>query len=288
MHTFHKLMYLQAGLLLLAFQSLATPTLDTLTICNGQSITIQGTTISSAGQYSITFQPGDSIVHYTVYVSQPFVSLGDDITVCERIVGMLIPQGSPGYYTWNNGMVADSVFIGVSGLYSVTVTDIYGCTASDAITVTIQPNPNPIIENIPDPVCFGSNDIVLNGLPAGGTFSGDLLIGNTFQASQAAIGFYNVYYAYTDSVGCSSTINAYIQVALCTGVESLSSQQKVFIEHYTLYVLGSGAYQITDIMGRTVLQGFFNGTPVSLENLAPGMYILQSTLSGANLKFILE
>lgn len=289
--TFHdKLKYIVASLILCwSLNAMANPTYDTLYICNGQSIVIQGTTINSAGQYIITFQPGDSVVIYTVYLSQPYVSLGDDITVCERTVGMLAPQGTPGYYTWNNGMVADSIFIGISGIYSVTVTDEHGCTASDAINVTIQPNPNPVIENIPEPVCYGSNDIVLNGLPAGGIFSGDLLDGNIFLASQAALGFYNVYYTYTDSVGCSATVNAYIHVALCTGIDAIYSSGKPIINNRQLFTgSNSGDYIITDMTGRMVLYGCNDGSMVSLKSLPSGIYLLYSSFTKDSIKFVLD
>ncbi len=250
-------------------------TLDTLTICNGQTININGTLISSAGQYSITFQPGDSVVTYTVYVSSPFVSLGDDIVVCERTIGMLVPQGSGGYYTWNNGMVADSIFLGTSGIYSVTLTDVYGCTASDEIEVNIMPNPDPVIEGIPDPICLPSNDIVLTGLPAGGTFSGDLLNNNNFLASQAAVGFYNVYYSYTDSFGCSSTVNAYIQVAICTGVEELINTLQFTILQDRVLMNDDVVFAIYQLDGRMVQQGATNNKIIYTGTLQEGIYLLE-------------
>jgi hypothetical protein len=252
-------------------------TLDTLIICNGQSINIAGTIINSAGQYSITFQPGDSVVIYTVYVSQPYVSLGDDITICERTVGLLTPQGSGGYYTWNNGAVADSIFIGVSGTYSVTLTDAYGCTAADAIQVTIHPKPDPSIQSIPDPVCFGSSDFALIGLPAGGTFSGDLLAGNIFLASQAAPGFYNVYYTYTDSVGCSATVNSYIHVALCNGIDLPSeSENKVQILNRMIYAATPTYCRIFDVQGSMLHALMVDGKSDILFQLNNGLYLIET------------
>jgi hypothetical protein len=257
------------------YHSASATTLDTLTICNGQTVNINGTVISSAGQYSITYQPGDSVVIYTVYVSTPFVSLGDDIVVCERTIGMLIPQGSGGYYTWNNGMIADSVFIGVSGTYSVTLTDAYGCTASDAIEVTIMPNPNPFIDGIPDPLCYPANDIVLNGLPAGGSFSGDLINNNIFLASQAAVGFYNIYYTYSDAFGCSATVNAYVQVALCTGLDEDISNIQIAYRHNQILLNKDFHYSLYSIDGKRIQQSISHNKVIDLSSMQSGIYLLE-------------
>lgn len=248
---------------------------DTLTICQGQSILVNGVVIDQAGQYNITFQPGDSLVIYTVNVSTPFVSLGEDMIVCERTLTPIIPKGSDGYYTWSNGSVANSIFAGVSGIYSVTVTDAFGCTADDSVSITIMQNPNPVIEGIVQPICYGSSDVVLTGLPAGGEMYGDLLNGNLFLASQAPVGFYNIYYSYTDSFGCSATVNAYIQVAICNQLETNLQTLPIIVTAESILLPGEADFTIYQINGRIAETGITKDAIIQLINLQPGMYIVE-------------
>ncbi len=256
----------------------ASTTYDTLTICYGQSVVINGTAYSNAGQYAVTYQPGDSLVIYTINVSQPYVSLGENISICERTFGMIKAQGSEGYYTWSTGAIADSIFIGVSGTYSVTVTDVNGCTASDAIQVVIHPNPTPVIEGIPNPVCVGSSDIILTGLPEGGTFIGDLLSGNIFLASQAGVGFYNVYYSYTDSFGCSAIANSYIEVAICTDASYYQFPFDIQIRANEISFSDEVSYTIYSVDGKVIMNGKTTNRILSIRELNSGLYLFSCVM----------
>ncbi|HNY01091.1 MAG TPA: hypothetical protein PKG48_00810, partial [Bacteroidales bacterium] len=61
--------------------------------------------------------------------------------------------GSPDYgYLWSDGQTTRTAVNLPAGVYTVTVTDIYGCTATSSVAVEINPLPVLIINN-PAPVC---------------------------------------------------------------------------------------------------------------------------------------
>lgn len=84
----------------------------------------------------------------------PIVDLGSDTTVC----GITLDAGS-GYdtYAWTTGDSTSTLFVDVTGVYEVTVTDANGCVETDAIGITVNPIPAPVIT--PGPVvefCIGN------------------------------------------------------------------------------------------------------------------------------------
>jgi len=70
----------------------------------------------------------------------PVVDLGDDITTCGEMVSM---DAGPGFssYVWNGTPYLQVLEVGVTGIYTVVVTDNNGCTATDDIYVEINEVP---------------------------------------------------------------------------------------------------------------------------------------------------
>ncbi len=69
---------------------------------------------------------------------------------------------------------------------------------------------------LPENICLNEsiNDLsnYLNAVPFSGTFSGNGVTGNTFNATVAGIGVHTIAYTYTNSSGCSVTIYSQIEV----------------------------------------------------------------------------
>lgn len=133
---------------------------DTVT-CSGTPITItapsgysqynwsNGTTTASAtftatGMYylTVTDQLGcrniDSVRIGYYQFTEP--DLGPDRTVCADQLVSLYP-GQYASYLWSTGATTPSITPSVTGTYAVTVTDVNGCTGTDAIRLTINPVP---------------------------------------------------------------------------------------------------------------------------------------------------
>jgi hypothetical protein len=79
------------------------------------------------GQVVITLQQS-----VTVY-------LGPDTTVCS---GYVLDAGNAGStFAWSNGATTQTISVSNSGIYTVTVTDGFGCTGNDAVALTISTAP---------------------------------------------------------------------------------------------------------------------------------------------------
>lgn len=84
------------------------------------------------------------------------------LTICENTstnLNVTSTDGTPPYaYDWSNGLgVGDShtVFPLSDQTYTVSVADDNGCTAEDAITVTVNSLPNITADASPNPICSG-------------------------------------------------------------------------------------------------------------------------------------
>lgn len=113
-------------------------------ICPGNSYDFHGVSISEPGIYldTVTAVGGcDSIVElHLAYAPVPTVSLGNDLILCGEeqfpVTLSAVADDSVGYY-WSTGATTPTVSVEQIGNYSVTVTNGYGCTASDAVSVLI-------------------------------------------------------------------------------------------------------------------------------------------------------
>ncbi len=121
---------------------------------------------------------------YGVTVTNAFGCTGTDVFLASipdpplvQITGALqFCQGqsttltaTPGFdaYAWSGGQTASVVQIGQGGIYNLTATDGFGCTATTAATVTQLALPAPVISG-PTSICFNSTATfsVANGFSA--------------------------------------------------------------------------------------------------------------------------
>jgi large repetitive protein len=129
--------------------------------------------------------------------------------------------GTLGSYFWSDGL-GDNQQIIVSppstSTYTVTATTQYGCAASRAVTVAV--NPLPVVDFIPPgndySVCQNGGVISLTPSPGGGSFSGLGIIPATFNFNPAVAGAgtHNITYTYQDANTCINSITKPIIVTL--------------------------------------------------------------------------
>ncbi len=150
----------------------------------------------------------------TVFVSDPQVDLGPDITACDDGTGITLasstnPSGVS--YLWSTGATSAAIVVTTAGTYSLTITDMLGCTATDDVLVTFNGPPTVILNGDVAacanqvPVFFGASAI------GNGPFSylwsnGD----NTANTSTSTSGTYEV--TVTDANGCSASSSINISV----------------------------------------------------------------------------
>ncbi len=218
-----------------------TVSVNSPTVCNGTSATLTATPSLAGGTYlwntgattaSITVSPSSTTIYSVVYTLNgcPSPSASGTVTVITIptvtadpknvcIDGSVNLTGLPLGGTWSGDHVTGNTFSanGLSaGSYVVTYTisGANGCSRSVNTTITV--NALPTVTADAKNVCSGST-VGLTGSPSGGTWSGENVTGNTFNATGLSAGSYTVTYTYMNSVtGCQKSANATIVVSNCS------------------------------------------------------------------------
>ncbi|MBT8327243.1 MAG: gliding motility-associated C-terminal domain-containing protein, partial [Bacteroidia bacterium] len=94
--------------------------------------------------------------------NSPTFELGDDTTICLRSPTTLeAPEGYTAY-EWNTGQLERAIIVEQQGEYIATITDGFGCTGTDTLFVTVDPDalPNDLyIANAFSPNADNLNDL---------------------------------------------------------------------------------------------------------------------------------
>ena len=190
---------------------------NTYSWSNGASS--QTTNVTSSGLYSVTVTDANGCSGFadtsiTVTVSAnllPIITSSGATIFCSGDSVTL--DAGTGYFTyaWSNGATSQTIVVGNSGNYSVTVTDANGCSGSSASAVTLTVNPNPvptITANGATILCSGGN-VILDAGTGYNTYVWSN--GVTLQTTNAtSTGSYSV--TITDANGCTGSSSISITV----------------------------------------------------------------------------
>jgi gliding motility-associated-like protein len=159
-------------------------------------------TVTEAGLYWVTVNNGCGEDSDTIYVEvypQPEPDLGPDTTLCLGQSMTLNPGGPFISYLWQDNSTFSTFNVNTSGIYYVEVENIFGCTATDEIYVSIS---DPQVNLGQDThVCEGDSLI----LDAGEGFVSYLWLNNINTQTQIVktAGTYGV--TVLDEFGCSAS-----------------------------------------------------------------------------------
>ena len=170
--------------------------------------TTQSITVSASGSYSVTVTDPNGCsatsAATSVTVNQlptPAITPGGPTTFCQG-GSVILTSSASSSYLWNTGATTQSITVGTSGSYSVTVTDANGCSATSAATsVTVNPLPTTTITpGGPTTFCQGGSVILTSSVASSYLWN----TGATTQSiTISASGSYSV--TVTDANGCSAT-----------------------------------------------------------------------------------
>lgn len=257
-------------------------------VCPGDTAMLMGTATGGTMSYSYDWMPGNmsgsvasdvpggtttytltvtdangcmDTTTTTVVVNAPVVvSLGPDFMSCGNT--FLDAQYPGSTYLWSAGSTAQLLYVVATGPYAVSVTDVNGCVGADTINVTINQLPFTTVSASMTYVCAGEPTVSLFGAPAGGTWNGNGVFGNSFEPDTAGVGYHELTYAYTDSLGCTRVDTLWITVDLCLGLtQSTSSWSSVSVypnpnngifEISFAGVVNAVTVEVTDVQGRIV------------------------------------
>lgn len=233
-------------------------------------ITTQTVSLSVAGTYIVTVTDANGCTGtaslWLVVNQSPTVSLGPDQLICNG--NSLILNAGFGFtsYQWSSGQFTQSIAVTTSGTYTVTVNDINGCSASDAITIT---QTTPIIITQHDVYnCIAQADsvylIVTGG--AGSPYTYNWSNGSTLSFGFFPPGNYSV--VVTDMNGCTGS-----------AVVSAASSLQINISKTDPQCFGFTGTIDASMNGKPPLTyQWSNGFTVpQLSNMPPGVYTVTVT-----------
>jgi PKD repeat protein len=157
----------------------------------------------------------------------PIADAGPDKTICAGNSTSIGIAPVPGVtYSWfptagltNPNISNPLASPGATTTYVLTATqNASGNISTDMVMVNVLALPVANAGSYPNQ-CSNGAPITLTGTPAGGSFSGPGVSGNTFSPSVAGLGSKTIVYSYTNGSGCSDTAQTTIAViSCCAGV----------------------------------------------------------------------
>ena len=109
--------------------------------------------------------------------------------------------------SWNDPAQTEGEMIvaDTARTYIVTAEGPNGCTARDMITIEFIELPDAAIAVAQSSVCISGTPVNLLGLPSGGYFVGNGVVGNTFDPELAGGGLHEIQYIVMDKDGCEGS-----------------------------------------------------------------------------------
>lgn len=179
----------------------------------------------------------------------PIVDAGPDKTVCEGTSVVLSGSGASSY-SWNNGIKNNIAFVQSVGTITYTVigTNFFGCTNSDNVNVTV--NPNPIVYAGPDTTICEGTQITLSANGTQNLEWNNGIMNNVPFIQPVGVVTYVVYD--TLPTGCGTSDSVTIEV-LPLPVITVEDAEICLNESVTLTAQGALTYEWSD--------GIENGVP---------------------------
>jgi large repetitive protein len=177
-----------------------------LSFCQGGSVTLtasagssyvwsngatkQSITATATGNYSVSVTDANgcsssAAVEVNVFTPQAAsISASGPLSFCQGgSVTLTASAGSS--YAWSNGATTQSITASATGNYSVTVTDVNGCSSQAQAVVNVWSAPI-VNAGTYSTTTTLSGALTLAGSPAGGSFSGNFVNSNSFDPRPVA------------------------------------------------------------------------------------------------------
>lgn len=181
-----------------------------ISICPGECGNITLSVSGGTGPYE-----SDLVITSPISYSLPTLSINGTLTLNICYQGVV-----PSYNSATNTLTVPTtvppgtISFGLTRLEDMST----GCTGilSGGSIMTITLNASPAVTADPQgPLCNDDPAITLTGNPAGGTWSGPGVTGNTFDPAVAGQGDHTLTYTYTDANGCDGTASIVVEVDNC-------------------------------------------------------------------------
>lgn len=238
----------------------------------------------------------DTITFDVTVNTAPVVTQSAVGPFCSDQSPVTLTGGLPAGGTYSGTGVSGGAFNPAAGAQTLTYTytDGNGCSDAETFSVSVNAAPN-VSFTLPATVCVNASPVSLNGLPAGGTYTGTGVSGGQFNPAVAGVGNITVTYSYTDgSTGCSKAVNATVAVSACAGIAensldgNLAAYPNPSTGMFTLAftgVNGNLQLEVLDMQGKRIYNSRLAATDtfthtLDLTAFANGIYYLKATAQG--------
>jgi hypothetical protein len=220
----------------------------------------------------------------------PDIQLGADQSLCEGETTTLDAGAGFASYEWSTAETSQTLEVGLTGTYSVIVTDANGCSETDEATVTV--NPLPSVDLGPDVTVIDPQTATLD---AGAGFSSylwsDGSTGQTLVADET--GTYSV--TVTDANGCTGSDEVMVNIEpnavndqLLAGRLLLSPNPTSGLINLAFLDFELGDYTLTvyNLAGSVIrienmrIQAASHAAQLDLGALAKGTYLIRIAAEG--------
>ncbi len=200
----------------------------------------------------------------TITVNQlPLVSFSLNTSICENSGDLILTGGTPagGVYS-GPGVFSGTFDPTVPGAGNVPITysftDSAGCINSAITTVTVLLSPVVSFSLSNNNICDNASPVILTGgSPPGGEYYGNGVFSGSFDPSIAGAGLMPLSYVYSDSLGCSDTAIASMNVLL-SPVTTFVLNNPSICENVGPVVLSGGSPTGGEYSGNGVISGSFD------------------------------
>lgn len=152
----------------------------------------------------------------------PAVSCPNDTLLCSNEPSYTLSGGAPIGGTYTGTGVSGGMFepgVADPGINIISYSYVDGNMCSNSCNFEITVNIAPVaIAGSYGPACLDDADIMLSGMPVGGTWSGPGVTGDLFDPS---FGTQTLTYTYTDINGCTDTDQTTIMVSSCAAPSTM-------------------------------------------------------------------
>lgn len=193
------------------FEVVVSGSLDTLAVTACDSMMINGMNQTTSGFYADTI----------ILVSGCYSIIVYDLTINETqtsIINDVLCAGTA-YTLPDNSMVNDS------GTYIITLPNgsSNGCDSLITVNLSLAPTTEAVFNGLSPEICDTAAIIAVNATPAGGTLSGNGIVGNNFNPLTAGLGNHTITYNFNDANNCNTTSTFDLEVISCiVGIKGIS------------------------------------------------------------------
>jgi subtilisin family serine protease len=218
--------------------------------------------------------------------SNPFVDAGPNQLICPNTTITLNGTGTATTYNWLGEVENGVPFIPTPGMYYVIGSNSSGCSAKDSLFIDFYAVESITYNETVTQISQGSLPINLTeGIPSGGTYSGDGVIGTSFHPGLAGVGTHIITYSVPDVFGCYQTATSTITVFTSASiVEDLAQLIKIYPNptNHLLNIESIGMTQakIISLEGKLIKEATNNDFfTFDVTELNPSIYLLEIKFS---------